>query len=223
MNRALKSLLAVMVTASVAAAQNAAPPASQTVGAISAGQPDSAPAVQAAAPVPTPAPTADYAYKSVSPGVAEALSMDRPKFNPPTPTPVVVNEPEDMRTVDKPKNDIPRLPSYIVRDTRPPVFRNRDLYTKEGLVSLSYKLHPGLGIGNLAGLNDGAAYQMFLEDERLANIADLNDTAKSIAAGGDKAEGEYILQATQDTFMRPDPGFTWGGPGGGANSGGGGK
>jgi hypothetical protein len=215
MNRALKSLLGLMVTASISAAQTAAPPPAPTVGAIS--EP------QAAAPVPTPAPAPDYTYKSVSPGVADALSMDRPKFNPPTPTPVAVNEPEDMRTVDKPKNDIPRLPSYIVRDTRPPVFRNRDLYTKEGLVSLSYKLHPGLGIGNLAGLNDSAAYTMFLDDERLANIADLNDTARSIAAGGDKAEGEYILQATQDTFMRPDPGFSWGGPGGGANSGGGGK
>ncbi len=222
MNRALKSLLALMVAASVAGAQTVAPPPAQTLGTTPAAPPDNAP-TQATAPVPTPAPTPEYSYKSVSSGVAEALSMDRPKFNPPTPTPAVVNEPEDMRTVDKPKNDIPRLPSYIVRDTRPPVFRNRDLYTKEGLVSLSYKLHPGLGIGNLAGLNDNAAYQLFLDDERLANIADLNDTARSIAAGGDKAEGEYILQATQDTFMRPDPGFTWGGPGGGANSGGGGK
>jgi hypothetical protein len=214
MNSALKSLLALMVTASVAAAQTAAmPPAA-------AATPDNA---QAAAPVPTPTPAPDYTYRSVSSGVADALSMDRPKFNPPTPTPVVVDLPEDMRTVDKPKNDIPRLPSYIVRDSRPPVFRNRDLYTKDGLVSMSYKLHPGLGIGNLAGLNDNAAYAMFLDDERLANIADLNDTARSIAAGGDKAEGEYILQATQDTFMRPDPGFTWGGPGGGVNGGGGGK
>src|SRR5580692_2622843 len=116
MKRALKSLLAVMVTASIAAAQNASPQA----GASPAVPTDNAAPAQAVAPVPTPAPTADYAYRSVSPGVAEALSMDRPKFNPPTPTPVAVNEPEDMRTVDKPKNDIPRLPSYIVRDTRPP-------------------------------------------------------------------------------------------------------
>jgi hypothetical protein len=213
MNCALKSLLALMVTASLAAAQTSAtPPAA-------AATPDNA---QAAA-VPTPTPVPEYTYHSVSSGVAEALSMDRPKYNPPTPTPVAVDVPEDMRTVDKPKNDIPRLPSYIVRDSRPPVFRNRDLYTKDGLVSMSYKLHPGLGIGNLAGLNDNAAYAMFLDDERLANIADLTDTARSIAAGGDKAEGEYILQATQDTYMRPDPGFIWGGPGGGANGGGGGK
>jgi hypothetical protein len=223
MNRALKSLLALMVTASVAAAQTAAPPPAPAVGTIPAVPADNAPAAQAGEPVPTPTPAPDYTYRSVSSGVAEALSMDRPKYNPPTPTPVTVDVPEDMRTVDKPKNDIPRLPSYIVRDSRPPVFRNRDLYTKDGLVSMSYKLHPGLGIGNLAGLNDNAAYQMFLDDERLANIADLTDTARSIAAGGDKAEGEYILQATQDTYMRPDPGFIWGGPGGGANGGGGGK
>ena len=113
MNRALKSLLAVMVTASVAAAQTAAPPPAQTVGAISAGQPDNAPTVQTASPVPTPAPTADYAYKSVSPGVAEALSMDRPKFNPPTPTPVVVDEPQDMRTVDKPMPPVTNYSSWL--------------------------------------------------------------------------------------------------------------
>jgi len=214
MNSALKSILALMVTASVVAAQSAATPPAATAPSDNA---------QAAAPVPTPTPAPEYTYRSVSPGVAQALSLDRPKYNPPTPTPAVVDLPEDMRTIEKPKNDIPRLPSYIVRDSRPPVFRNRDLYTKDGLVSLSYKLHPGLEIGNFAGLNDNAAYAIFLDDERLANIADLTDTARSIAAGGDKAEGEYILQATQDTYLRPDAGFNWGGPGGGANGGGGGK
>jgi hypothetical protein len=218
MNRALKSLLALMVTASVAGAQSSAP-------ATPAATPGpAAPSVQeTAAPIPTPTPAPDYAYRSVSPGVAQALDMGRPRFNPPTPTPVTTDVPQDMRTVDKPRNDIPRLPSYIVRDSRPAVFRNRDLYTTDGLVSLSYKLHPGLGIGNLAGLNDAPAYETFLEDERLANIADLTDTARSVAAGGDKAEGEYILQETQDTYMRPDQGFIWNGPGGGGNAGGGGK
>jgi hypothetical protein len=155
--------------------------------------------------------------------VAEALSLGMPKYNPPTPTPVAANEPQDMRDVDKPKNDIKRLPSYIVHDSRPPVFRDRDLYTKDGLVSLSYKLHPGLGLGNIAGLNDAPAYEIFLEDERLANIAELNDTARAIANGGDLAEGKYILEETQDTYMRSDQGFNWSGPGGGVNGGGAGK
>jgi hypothetical protein len=90
-------------------------------------------------------------------------------------------------------------------------------------VSLSYKLHAGLGMLNFFGMNNAIAYEMFLDDERLANIADLNDTALAIARGGDKAEGEYILQATQDTFIRPDQGFSPSGPGGGVHAGGGGQ
>lgn len=222
MNRAPISLLVIMVAATAAAQTASTPPAP----AAATAKGDAQSAVLAAptpAPVPPPSAAPDASQRSVSPEVAAALSLGRPKYDPPTPTPAAVDVPQDMRTVDKPRNEIPRLPSYIVRDSRPPVFRDRDINTKEGLVSLSYKLHPGLGIGNLMGLNDAPAYEMFLEDERLANIADLTDTARSIAAGGDRAEGEYILQQTQDTYMRPDQGFIWNGPGGGGNAGGGGK
>jgi hypothetical protein len=233
MNRALKTLLSFMVTAGVAAAQAAVPtptpvetPSTDVSPAIATGANDARTAVLADHPVsPAPPPSSGFYVpeRSVSPGVAQALSLGMPKYNPPTPTPVAANQPQDMRDVDKPKNEIKRLPSYVVHDSRPPVFRDRDLYTQEGLVSLSYKLHPGLGIGNIGGLNDAPAYEMFLEDERLANIADLNDTAKAIANGGDLAEGKYILEETQDTYMRTDQGFNWSGPGGGVNAGGGGK
>jgi hypothetical protein len=232
MNRAPKALLTLMVAAAVAAGQTAAPtptpvpaPGAETSPASGAAAGDAKKAVLADHPVPVPTPTSSFysPERSVSPEVAEALSLDMPKYSPPTPTPVTTNEPQDMREVDKPKNEIKRLPSYIVNDSRPPVFRDRDLYTKDGLVSLSYKLHPGLGIGNIGGLNDAPAYEIFLEDERLANIADLNDTARAIANGGDLAEGKYILEETQDTYMRTDQGFNWSGPGGGVNAGGGGK
>lgn len=233
MNRAPIALMALMVAAAVAAGQTADNPPSPAASSAPANSPASggaagaaqaaAPADQQGAPVPPPSASFNSPERSVSPEVAEALSLGMPKYNPPTPTPVAVNEPADMRDVDKPKNEIKRLPSYIVHDSRPPVFRDRDLYTKDGLVSLSYKLHPGLRIGNIAGLNDATAYEVFLEDERLANIADLTDTARAIATGGDPAEGEYILQQTQDTYMRTDQGFNWSGPGGGVNGGGGGK
>jgi len=226
MNRAPRSLLILMVAAT-AAAQTATPPSAAGAGPAEAtGKGDAQAAVLAAqpsAPVPLPSVAPVGPQRAASPEVEAALSLGRPKFSPPTPTPAALDVPQDMRTVDKPRNEIPRLPSYIVRDSRPPVFRDRDINTKEGLVSLSYKLHPGLGIGNLMGLNDAPAYEMFLADERLANIADLTDTARSIAAGGDRAEGEYILQQTQDTYLRPDQGFIWNGPGGGGNAGGGGK
>jgi hypothetical protein len=233
MSRAPKSLLALMVAAAVASGQTSAPtptPASAAspetaapAGSGGAGAASAAPADHTPTPVPASSPGFYVPERSVSPAVAEALSLGMPKYNPPTPTPVATDLPQDLREFDKPKNEIKRLPSYVVHDSRPPVFRDRDLYTKDGLVSLSYKIHPGLQIGNLAGLNDATAYETFLEDERLSNMADLKDTARAIAAGGDNAEGEYILQETQDTFMRTEPGFTWNGPGGGVNGGGGGK
>jgi hypothetical protein len=135
----------------------------------------------------------------------------------------VTDESVDLRDVDKPKNQIPRLPKYVVRESRPLVFRNRDLYTTEGLVNLSFKNHPGLGFGNLFGLNSKIAYDMYMDEQRQANIDDLTDTAQAMARGGDKAESQYILPASQEAFMRPIE-ETWGGPGGnGGFSGGGGR
>ena len=107
-----------------------------------------------------------------------------------------------MRDVDKPKNEIPRLPKYVVHERRPPVFRERDVFSASGMLDLSFRRHPGLSIGNILGLNEGLARQMIYDDERLASIEDLNETAYSMAQGGDVAEAQYILKATQDTFMR---------------------
>ncbi len=177
---------------------------------------DASPFVLAARPAPVPRTPVDSdgTTRSVSPTVAAALASGMPRYNPPTPTPVV-NAPADLRDVDKPRNEIPRLPSFVVRDTRPVVFTQRQLSTKEGLVSLSYKLHPGLGFGNILGLNDAPAYAMYLEQQRQEEIADLTDTARAVGRGGDKGESQYILQETQDTYMRT-PDWSWSGPGGGA-------
>jgi hypothetical protein len=112
-----------------------------------------------------------------------------------------------MADVDKPKNGIIRLPTYVVRDSRPPIFRNRDLYTNAALIDLTMKKHPGLLFGNFMGLNSAAvpgspAYQMLLDDQRQESMADLFDTAHAMAQGGDHAEGEYILQQSQSMYMR---------------------
>lgn len=173
--------------------------------------------------VPAPATDSDGVARTVSPGIAAALADGMPKFNPPTPTPAVTAEPQDLRDIDKPKNEIPRLPKYVVHESRPPVFRDRDLYTPEGLVALSFKNHPGLAIGNILGLNEGPARDMWFDDQRLASISDLDDTAHAMAQGGDKAEASYILQETQDTFMRSDFTNSSGPVQSGGLSGGGGK
>jgi len=231
MNRASKILLAMLAAAAPAAAQNAAPPPPPAV------EPEPTPAagsaagdassVVLAAKAPTLAPMRPAAEddngRAVSSRIAADLNLGMPKYAPPTPTPAAKTEPQDMRDIDKPKNEIHRLPQYVVRESRPLVFRNRDLYTTEGLANLSFTNHPGLRLGNIFGLNSGIAYQMYLDEQRLANMDDLTDTARAMARGGDKAESQYILQASQETFMRPIE-ETWNGPGGnGGFSGGGGR
>jgi hypothetical protein len=163
----------------------------------------------------------DGVNRTTSDKVIAALNDGFAKWTPPTPSPTPVASPVDLRDVDKPKNEIKRLPKFVVTETRPPIFRPRDLFTKEGQTDLSLQAHPGLLFGNFLGLNGPAAYQMALDEQRLTDMSDLSDTAHAMARGGDKAESSYILQESQDTFMRPGDDF---GPVGlGTNAGGGGK
>jgi hypothetical protein len=233
MNRASTILLAMMAAAAPLAAQEAAPPPPAAVGPEEAASPAAgAPAGDASSIVlaekakplvPMRAADEDDTGRAISAKVAADLASGMPKYAPPTPTPTATGEPQDMRDIDKPKNEIPRLPQYVVRESRPPVFRNRDLFTTEGLANLSFKRHPGLLIGNILGGNSDVAYQMYLDDQRQANMEDLTDTARAMARGGDTAESEYILKESQETYMRPIE-ETWTGPGGnGGFSGGGGR
>jgi len=233
MNRASKILLAIMAAAAPAAAQNAAPPHPPAAGPGQATTPAAGEATADASSVvlaekppalaPMRAADGDDSARAVSSKIAADLNLGMPKYAPPTPTPAAAPEAQDMRDIDKPKNEIKRLPQYVVRESRPLVFRNRDLYTTEGLINLSFKSHPGLLYGNFLGLNSEVAYQMYLDEQRKANMDDLADTARAMARGGDTAESEYILKASQETFMRPIE-ETWTGPGGnGGFSGGGGR
>jgi hypothetical protein len=215
LNRTSKLLLALLAAAAPAAGQDAAPAQAEAAVTPAAGESsDVLLAPRRADTAPRPPADSDGTTRTVSPGIAAALSESMPKYSPPTPTPAATAEPQDMRDIDKPKNEIPRLPKYVVHEARPPVFRNRDLYTPAELIQLSLKAHPGLRIGNLFGLNNDAARDMLWDDERQQDISDLNDTAHAMALGGDPAEGRYILQETQDTYMRT-PDLNWGGPGGG--------
>jgi hypothetical protein len=213
-NRTLPLFLALLASAAGAAAQEA--PAATPV-------PTPTPAVRDAAAIVMAPPAKDNSpifhedsdgvNRTTSDKVAAALNDGFAKWSPPTPTPTPVADPVDLRDVDKPKNEIKRLPKFVVTETRPPIFRPRDLYTKEGQTQLALQAHPGLLFGNFLGLNGNAAYQMALDDQRLTDMGDLADTARAMARGGDRAEGSYILQESQDTFMRPDEGFGLVGPG----------
>jgi len=152
------------------------------------------------------------APRTVSPELASVLATGNPKYDPPKPADPAAETAEapDARDIDKPKNEIKRLPSYVVRAPKPIVFRDRDLFTQDGQVALSMTRNPGLGFFPFSALNAPIAAQMFQDKERLDNISDLADTARTMSLGGDSSEGRYILRATQDTFMR-DNDFGWNG------------
>ncbi|HZZ18456.1 MAG TPA: hypothetical protein VFE25_03760 [Opitutaceae bacterium] len=157
----------------------------------------------AAAPVSQPRAAR---AQSPSAGVAADIATSLPKFKQESAATPLAQQP-DMRDVDKPRNKIPRLPvnvmqKYVVRGDRVPVFRERDLYTKEGLIDIGFKQHPGLMIGNLFGLNKAAAYEAFLEDNKIAWKAEMDDTALAMAAGGDFDEAKTILSFTGDSVYR---------------------
>lgn len=221
-NRASKLLLALVASAAVAAAQSTAPAGDQKPAEPATTDASSVVLAQKPAnPPPVPLPKADTedSDRIVSSRTAAALAAAMPKYSVPTPTPTPTLDPE----LDRPKNGIVRLPSYVLRESRPPVFRKQDLYTTQGLIDLSFKAHPGLLFGNILGLNSGVAYQMMLDEERESALNDFADEAHAMDRGGDKAESQYILQASQETFMRPVD-SVWTGPGGnGGFSGGSGR
>jgi hypothetical protein len=209
LNRASKILLALMVAAATAAAQETAPAPTPEKAAAPATT-DASGIVLADKPkewVPALPVDSDEKTRTVSSGVAAALSMGMPKFSPPTPTPVPTPEPDDIKDIDRPKNGIVRLPKYMVRESRPPIFRQRDLYTDTGLIDLYFKAHPGFKFGNILGLNAAPAHEAYLDDQRQDNMADLADTAHAMAQGGDAAGASYILEQSQSTYMRG--GGTW--------------
>jgi hypothetical protein len=165
-------------------------------------------------PAAPSAVSAEKRERLISASLAAQLADGAPRYSPPPP-PSPRPAPEvDERDLDKPRNEIIRLPSKLVREKRPEVFTEKELTSSKGRTDLGFKAHPGLGIGNLFGLNAPVAADMAAEQERLDDIRDLAETARAIDGGGDSGEGRYILRATQDAFFRSEiP--TWKGPGSG--------
>ncbi len=171
---------------------------------------------RAQTPSPAPAPSeAPRRARAISPEVAASLAAAMPKYTPPKP---VEKKPEeelpDARETDKPKNGIVRLPKYVVREPKAPIFRERDINTPQGLANIAMKRYitetdRALNRWNLFGTQSSSgtdattarALQMYAEDERLKNMADLKDDAGLVSAR-DKAAGAYILREAQQTTMR---------------------
>jgi hypothetical protein len=140
--------------------------------------------------------------------LTDALTSDLPKYAPPAKP----NSPEpEAGDADKPKNGVVRLPQYVVREPKSPVFTERESMTKQGLDDLAMKRYLGLDPSKMNSplaaaitrvLFQSYATQEYADAERLSNISDLNSTAAAMARGGDKAESDYIKRASDDTYAR---------------------
>ncbi len=187
MKRTLQFMVGLASAAASAGAQGTNPaPAADTSSVILAPTP--------AVSTPAPGAVARPASSEVDRNIASGL----PGYSPPAPAPRAGDT-----QADKPKNQIPRLPveemaRYIVHGKRLPTFRTRDLYTKQGLIELSFKEHPGLRIGNFFGLNNSYAYQVAINEAMYADRQDVIDTALAMVAGGDKGEADAMQQALID-------------------------
>lgn len=154
---------------------------------------------------PPPKPKKD---RPVSNGLAATLAASMPKYNPP-PKPNPEDEDVDLREVDKPRNGIIRLPKYTVQEKKPPVFRERDIFTTGGLADLARnryltatdRILNRVTLPLFGSSQEARSMAMYAEDERLHNMSDLKDTAKDVSRTN-AADGAYIKRVTDDTYMR---------------------
>lgn len=162
--------------------------------------------------------TAPKRDRAISSGVAAALAATMPKYAPP-PKPVEKPPEEDLpdlRETDKPRNGIVRLPKFVVREPRPPVFTERQINTKQGLANVamrryltdadralnSFTLPFFSPLSTAPGTsNEKRALAMYAEDERLKNMSDVADQTNMVMKS-DPAAGTKMKSDAQQFFMR---------------------
>lgn len=196
------------------------------LGGVRAEPPAEAPAPPSLA-APLGAPARTEAAESPAPGgqrpapsdTSAMISAGLPKYSPPKPAPPPRPESElpDLRDTDKPRNEIIRLPKYVVRAAKPPIFREQDIHNAQGLADLAVRRYLSefdrellnkVTLPLFGSTPEARALEMYREDLRWSNLASLNDTANAMARGGDKSESVYIKREAEDTYMRT---IDWGG------------
>jgi len=131
------------------------------------------------------------------------LTLEEPEEQGPPPPAASIIDLEPANNAE-----IIRLPGVTVVGERPPVFRERDLYSPDELRRLALQRYRGLRVFPFAflnNLNKPIAEQIYREDERLQNIQSLNQAAANAAAAGDTGSAEQIRQATITTYKRDFP------------------
>lgn len=133
------------------------------------------------------------------------------KYTPPPPPKPADDEEADLRDIDKPKNEIVRLPKYTVTAKKPEIFTDRTLYTQEQLRKLAVsryltKLDTGLlnkwTIPGLGMSNEQRAMQMYLDDERLQNMSAVKEDISTLRATGSAERADQTQSDYYDMFLR---------------------
>ncbi len=153
------------------------------------------------------APAGPRPGRGISRSAAAALSAGI-TYAPPPPKPPE-DENVDLRDIDKPKNEIVRLPTYHVTGQKPPVFTDRSLYTRDSLEKLAISRHLGkfdtnfLNRWTLPWLsNEARAMQMYYDAERQQNIETTAQQVSLYRLSGDEAKAGQTQQDSYDTALR---------------------
>lgn len=147
--------------------------------------------------------------RSISNDLSKSLSYGIKYTPPPAEPEAKPAESEEEHDSDKPKNGIIRLPKYIVEGKRPPIFEERNLYSKEMLRRMAYQRYMSsfskniLNASHLLGKGDEAyALMQYEADERKKNMADTADRVAMYRVSGDDEEASRLKADAQDAYMR---------------------
>jgi hypothetical protein len=160
-----------------------------------------------AAPTATPESgpvTQTKRNRAISGETSSAISAGY-SYQPPKPVAPVEDEMADQREVDKPRNEIIRLPKYMVEGTRPPVFAERNMYTKadfSDLIRQRYLGRNGLNKYQLGKSGEVYAMQMYWDDERMKDMMGADQQVSLYRVGGDAARAAKVEEENQSMFLR---------------------
>jgi hypothetical protein len=142
------------------------------------------------------------------------------KYTPPPPPKPAGDEEVDLRDVDKPKNEIVRLPRYTVTAKKPEVFIDRALYTQDELAKLAMARYLSpldrgmlnkwtgslrLNSWTTAGFgssNEERAMQLYLEEERLGNMSAMSGVISNLRAAGEDGRADQTQTDYYNMFLR---------------------
>jgi hypothetical protein len=112
----------------------------------------------------------------------------------------------DQRDLDKPRNEIIRLPKYMVEGQRPAIFRERDFYsTRAGMQQMQLQKFFGEGLLNrrqLGKTGEMYAAQSFWDDERLKGMTEMGRHASIYRLAGDDARANKAEREAKASYIR---------------------